>query len=207
MSLTFNADLHAYYFNGERVPSVTQIIEPMYDFRFVKPEVLESARILGTAVHKTVELFEKGTLDEDATPPRLIKYLDQWKAFKRDLKFDPVDMGKRMYSPTFGYAGTDDTYGVMSDHYMPVGLDIKTGQSYPAHALQTAGYKEMRVETDGAANNYRRGSIYLSETEYHLKFHDDVNDRSVFLSLLTTHKWRMKHDRSYAKRFDGSDRG
>ena len=49
--LTFDAEKHEYRWNGQLVPGVTSILEPLTDFSFVPPDVLRAAQDFGTAVH------------------------------------------------------------------------------------------------------------------------------------------------------------
>lgn len=192
MSLTFNEERHEYRWNGNVVPSVTKVIEPAYDFRFVKPEVLEAAAKLGTAVHKTIVLAEAGRLDEARTPDRLLLFLKQWRDFCRECDYKPIDMGQRMFSQRYGVAGTDDTFGILSGGHIV--LDIKTGQEYDPHKMQTAGYKELRIEngfTD--AVEARRGSLYLDEEGFRLVFHRDLEDRADFLASLRIYNRRLRN--------------
>jgi hypothetical protein len=52
--------------NGISIPSITQILKPLNDFSGVPDKVLGNASFFGTAVHKVIELYMKGTLDEDS---------------------------------------------------------------------------------------------------------------------------------------------
>ena len=82
--LLFDATTHTYRFNGKPVPGVTSIVEPLTDFRLVKPDVMQAAQQLGTAVHLACELDDHGTLDTDDLDPALIPYLPAWRQFCHD---------------------------------------------------------------------------------------------------------------------------
>ena len=193
MSLTFDEASHTYRYDGTIVPSVTQIIEPMYDFRFVKPEHLEVARTLGSAVDKTIRLFEQDRLDEERTPERLKRYLAQWKKFKKENGFHDGVLGVPFLCSEYMYAGTPDIHGKIGADDHEILLDFKTGDKYAPHKLQTAGYLEALVRDGKLPKNTVRASLYLDEHGYNLDFHRDINDRAAFLSALTIYKWRQKN--------------
>ena len=62
---TFDPIEHIYRFDGQRVPSVTQILEPLIDYSGVPNGVLQYAADRGTAVHLATEFYDDGDLDED----------------------------------------------------------------------------------------------------------------------------------------------
>ena len=61
--LTFDPEKHEYRINGVLVPSVSQILAPLYDFSKIPRDVLERKRQIGTAIHKAIELDLLGDLD------------------------------------------------------------------------------------------------------------------------------------------------
>ncbi|OGP65007.1 MAG: hypothetical protein A3K22_02185 [Deltaproteobacteria bacterium RBG_16_42_7] len=64
----FNLDktTHTYTLNGEPIVSVSQVISPLSDFSSIDPDVMKRAKDYGTAVHRMVELYIGGDLDEEA---------------------------------------------------------------------------------------------------------------------------------------------
>lgn len=188
MRVRFDPEAHAYTLDGNAVPSVSGIIMPAYDFRFVKPEVLERAAALGSMVHKTVELFERGTLNLDTLHPFLHDHLKQWLRFKDECNFTYVRGEHIVYSEKYQYCGTYDCDGRFSDSQ--VLLDIKTGSKYEPHKLQTAGYKIAAVEMGILQQDCRRASLYLDRKGYELSFHQrDTQDVPAFLGLRTFERW------------------
>ena len=78
---SFDAEKHQHKIGDVVVPGITTCINPLTDYSMINPDVLQAAADWGTAVHKTVELFCAGTLDEDILDPRLMNVLDgfvQW---------------------------------------------------------------------------------------------------------------------------------
>lgn len=194
MSLVFNEQDHTYKLNGVLIPSVSTLLDPLYDFRFVSQENLEKARKKGKAIHRTIELYEKGTLDQDTLHPFLASCLKQWIDFKQVMGYVASISEHMVHSDQFGYAGTLDGGGKMGDFEML--LDVKSGSKYEPHKLQTMGYKIAAVERKILSESCKRGSIYIDHDSWDFEYHhDEGGDRAAFLSLLTIHKWRQKNVR------------
>lgn len=190
--IVFNEAEHTYTMDGVRVPGVSSLIEMVNEeLRFVKREDLERARVLGTKVHRTIEMFERGTLDEKQLHPFLAAHLKQWKTFKSDLRYVTIHTEQIVHSVQHRYCGTMDSFGELNE--APFLPDIKTGGKYRVHKLQTAGYKIAGVEMGLIPQDTRRGSIYLSEDSYELVFHPrDVLDVPAFISCLTLNRWKLE---------------
>jgi hypothetical protein len=195
--LTFNEADHTYFMDGVEVPSVSKIIEPAYDFRFVKQEHLDRAKDLGKKVGRTIELFETKRLDRSKKHPTLDKYLKQWQLAKDFLKIDPVGFEVQVCSRKYKFAGTMDLHGLLLpsmpfDDLEEIIIDLKTGLYYPAHKLQTAGYKIAAIERGIVSDKCKRASLYLTEDSYAIEWHTSPYDSIAFISLQNYHHW-MKH--------------
>lgn len=196
--ITFNAEDHTYTLDGKPVPGVSEILEPMYDFRFVDPAALERSRDFGKKVHKTVELFEAGDLKRDTLHVTLNNHLTQWERFKEDFLFLPIAHEILVASRKYSYCGTFDCHGLLlpqnpgdvEEHLL---LDVKTGEEYDAHKLQTAGYKTAAVEQGILPVSTKRASLYLYEDGYDVRWHNNKLDEVAFLSLATIKYWRKHH--------------
>lgn len=110
IDLQFSEEQHAYTLNSVVVPSVTKILQivGISDFSKVPADILERARLFGTAVHKACELFDKGTLDERTLDTNLWPYLDAWFAFKKDYQLEFIEIEKPIASVIYQVAGTPD---------------------------------------------------------------------------------------------------
>ena len=111
--LEFQESTHTYTLDGVRVPSVTQILKPMYSFYGVPDEVLQAKAELGTNVHRACELLDNDDLDEDseeglAALEPIAGYLAGYKKFKADKKPVVIANEQRLYHPLHKYAGTID---------------------------------------------------------------------------------------------------
>lgn len=193
MKIDFNAADHSYMIDGQPVPGVTRCLEKLYDFRFVDPAALEAAADLGRKVHKTVELFELGTLVRANLHPVLEAHLQQWEKFKAEMSFRPRRLETMVASRRYSYAGTYDIDGFFDEvQGIPeceALIDIKSGAAYSAHKLQTAGYKKAAVEMGLLSPKAKRACLYLSEDDYRLAWHVRDMDEPVFLGLVALHHW------------------
>lgn len=193
--LTFNAERHEYRFKDVVVPSVTQILAPLYDFSAIAPGVLEHARQRGVAVHRAVQLDINDDLDEASVAPEIAGYLKAWRDFRRANGVTAADFGepeKPLYHPTLGFAGTPDIPMFVDGGWGVV--DVKTAAAlHPAWALQTAAYRELIN-----ANTFKgqhpvedRYTLRLFDNgTFRLDAYTNRNDWSVFLAMLAVHRWR-----------------
>lgn len=133
-ALHFDEATHTYTASGVVVPSVTQILAPLNDLSFIKPEVLQYKRDLGTAVHKATELYDMGELDESTVSPLVQPYLDGWIRLRAELPFEILGMEERVFHPAHRYAGTYDRL-VQLDGKRCI-FDLKTGGMFPSYGPQ-----------------------------------------------------------------------
>jgi len=138
------------------------------------------ARDRGTAVHKAIELYERGTLDSRSLSPVVVPYLDNWIAFKNQTGYRCIETEKRVYHKLYRYAGTLDQIGEMQGRSCV--LDIKTGAYQRWWALQTASY-------NGVVKCQDRYSLELRGDGWKLHKHENKNDWRVFQACLTVAGW------------------
>lgn len=105
--LTFDSEKHQYFWNKKRVPGVSEILKSLGLSRSYDA-VDTFYRDRGTAVHKSIELYIKGTLDEESLDPVIVPYFNQAKEWIDNVPL----LGKRVevmeYELDGGYAGTID---------------------------------------------------------------------------------------------------
>jgi hypothetical protein len=119
---------HRFTCNGEVLPSVTGVLKSNRmtpdGYAFIDPWYLE----LGTQVHKTTELYDKGTLDEDCLSDVLLPYLEAYKVFKRDYSGQITGIEKKLWHPKLKYAGIIDR---TIEGHICYSLHLKPGQKVP----------------------------------------------------------------------------
>ena len=193
--LGFDPEAHAYWIGQERLPSVTQILSEsgMVDTRWFT----EEARLRGQAVHLACQFDDEGDLDESELDPALIGYLYAWRNFVRDYEFQPDADGieRRLYHPTYRYAGTLDRKGtalVRNLGRTKVLIDLKTGIALPAYALQLAAYANL-LENPAS---WLRLKVELAATGKYKTLEYPVTalgrDFSIFASALAVSQWKQK---------------
>ncbi len=217
--LFFDPVKHRYFDETDRTfPSVTQILKPAFILDSNLPEFSEIIIILpgkhgeepkiipkniwrvaqrrGTFVHQTVELYERGTLNQDTLHPKLKGYLQAWEKAKSDFKIAVVDSEQPVASLRYWYAGRLDILCRMGRQSNALTLiDIKSGQKYleSQAAAQTAAYKEAYNEhIEGKAGRITdRYTFWIHpDGTYQHEHQTDGNDLSVFLGLVNQQRWR-----------------
>ena len=202
MTLTFDAPTHTYRLDGTRIPSVTQVLRPLYNFDKVAPDDLERALELGTSVHLMTEYHDKGTLDETTLTDELIRYLDAYKSFLDENQVivhgDYIEC--RLANPKYRYGMTLDRVVQIKYKRRTVNAvgDIKTGGIYPAVGPQLAAYQEgfnvmVQKPNQNPSINHRFSINLKPDGRYDLNWWDDPADWKMFLALLQIKNWRMKH--------------
>jgi hypothetical protein len=105
--LEFDEEKHLFTNNGEVLPSVTHILKQegfCPTFEQIDPYYL----MRGSYVHKTTELWEAGTLDEDTLDDQLRPYLESYKSAKRDKGFEILSIEVKKWDNLYRFAGIID---------------------------------------------------------------------------------------------------
>lgn len=141
--LQFDPILHVYSLNGQRLPSVTQIMEDVgiIDYSSIPGETRERALERGRLVHEATALDDEDDLDEESLPESLAPYLQAWRKFRAATSFTPRLIEHRSHHQ-YGFAGTLDREGDITweGKRIPCLLDIKTGIAQLWVRWQLAAY-------------------------------------------------------------------
>lgn len=200
-AVDFNAELHEYRVNGERWPSVTEILDPLLELDGIPRAALEAAGRFGNHVHEACHLFDEGVLDEPALDKHLRPYLEAWKLFLRESGAVVVDTERRVHHPNLKYAGTLDKVVRWKRNKRYV-LDIKSSAAMPwTVGMQTAGYLDALAldeafEEVGSPLSLERYCVLLRpDGSYRAKSFNDSRDLNNFVSCLNVHNLRMRYGR------------
>ena len=175
---------HVYRYRGRAVPGVTTIMRPLYAaaYDWMPKKRAEEALARGTAVHQCVEAYERGQMPPDEYSGQI----RAWASFRRDFGFTgaPLAVETRLYSPTWGYAGTPDIV------FDGVVIDIKSSNlPCPITAVQTMAYADLLREA-GVSIQRRYGVALRADGTYEARqYSDDHNDRNTFKSLLAIYRF------------------
>lgn len=211
--IIFDETEHIYLVNGQEVPSVTTILQPLANraYSSVNPSVLEYARNRGSAVHEALEMYDLGG-ELEVTPETegyIRAYLEwskiyrpRWTGVEQIVYHEtfPNDVDKPMLKDgnDVDYIGTLDRIGYLNGTELAV-VDIKTSnpskEALVSVCCQTAAYAEAVFDYDKpsryglflkADGTYR----FLDCKEYEKKY--SFSGTSVFYNLLTAHKMITK---------------
>ena len=188
--LTFDEVGHVYTLDGVRVPSVTQILRPLSNFDGIPEHVLEAKRDLGQRVHYACQLDDEDDLDEDSVEEEVEPYLAAWRLFLRESGAKVLLNEHQVAETTYRFAGTlDNVLELQSAKWV---VDKKTCFTVPPMAgPQTAAY--LRALGDPAVTH--RAAVRLRpDGTYRFDPFSGADDWSVFLSCLTLHRFKEKHE-------------
>lgn len=189
-ALVFDRYHHRYSAAGVAVPSVSEILAPLYNFEQVPLHVLRAAAAFGTAVHRACELDDLGQLDEGTLDPQLAGHLHAWRSFCNGHQVRWTLVEARLHHQQMAYAGTVDRYGQVGGSDAVV--DLKTTvKLYPAVGPQLAAYAKAIAGTTPAT---RRLAVQLKASgHYVVKEYTSGADWAVFASLLTLRSFCQQH--------------
>lgn len=198
-ALSFDAAVHEYRrADGQVVPSVTQVLSAVgvsVDFESLRgmsiqmAAAIELKREIGSALHADAHAFDDNDLDWTTVDPRVEPYLRAWAVFRENSRLTPATRERRVYHPTFGYAGTLD--GIFT---LPTGrvvlVDIKTGDPEDSGcAYQTAAYEAAYQFEHPGQIIHERWGVRLTPDHgipYRISPYSDWRDFTKFQAFLTT---------------------
>ena len=159
LKIDFDEEKHEYTIDGEKIPSVSEIISPLTAERYseLNPYMVRAAAERGKMIHEACEAIDYG-LGLPELPPEAEGYVRAYLDFLRDYfpKWEMVEWivayqkdGKPLY------AGTVDRYGYIDGSKSVV--DIKTYASLTAESMMTASLQTelYRLAIDSMARMKR----------------------------------------------------
>lgn len=211
MQIDFDAEKHEYTVDGEKVPSVSDILSPLSAERYAElnPWMLLAAAERGTAVHEATELMDYGyEADEEADPmiePYLLAYQTfllehnvEWEMVEKIVAYSRFEDEKPLF------CGTVDRYGKVDGEQAVV--DIKTYASMSTDALISASCQTQlyaaAITGGDCEKPVRRYVLHLKKDgDYRLISLDEFDKKRGFVS--GTVAWRLydlHHDLTEARK-------
>lgn len=192
----FRASDHSYWVDGRRVPGVTSVLSPLYDWLGIPADVLEAKSQLGVDVHAACEYEDQGGVDEDSVDDAVRPYLLAYRRFMRENDVEWVGIEERLYHPARGYAGTLDRRGRINNFPLAI-VDLKTVVTpSPAIGVQVGAYADLVTANDPAWRYpaIDRFALQLRhDATYRLIPYTAPDDLACFYSLLSLHTWKRRH--------------
>jgi len=181
-------DEHAYYLNGLRLPSVTQVIEDFGGGPIYPPGPY---KVRGDRVHHACELFDLGEdLNDYEIGEEIWPRVNAYVSMMNDMRFEWSLIEQRMYDPHLMIAGKADRVGFTASGE-PVVLDLKTGKPGREVALQTAGYTRMAFPKDYEQVKRYKAELHEDGT-YRLSLYADFYDFEAWKAYVSVYKWKRR---------------
>jgi hypothetical protein len=154
----------------------------------------------GTAVHRATELEDLRRLDVASVDPRIVGYVEGWRAFKRESGWLNVEAPEVVVAdPDAGFATKVDRVGTMeSQRLQTVVLNIKTGAKQPWWPIQSAGEASAYGATVGTTPSalFRRSLQLFDDGRFMLHpAYTDRNDFKVWNAATIIAAWRERNPR------------
>ena len=172
--LTFDEEKHLYLYDGEVIPSVTQVIGQFKEVRIgeldwlvdtfdgsaFNPDMFSGAAEVGTAIHKGCALLAQGKrLNWDALPEQLVTPFERFVQWMADYCVEPVLIETPMADAKLWYAGTGDLFCRVCGDLTAV--DIKTGLPNWTVGPQTAAYEKLYRWRESFTGKMKRAALHL----------------------------------------------
>lgn len=191
--LAFDEAKHEYTLMPENrvLPSVTTVLKEqgLVDYSMIPQEILQAASKRGTAVHRAIEYFLDGDLDDESIDPRISGYVDAARRFLREAGVQ-VRRRECQVFHACGYAGTFDVDGLIGND--PTVIDWKTGIILPGHAIQLAAYANCLDRP----RSFRRLAVKLNDDGtyrvHEFPKNETMRDVQIFMSALACMNWRQE---------------
>ena len=199
-TLTLDKGEHRYFVIspdgvGEELPSVTAVTDILMDFSRIDPAVLEQKRMLGQAVHKACELYDKNDLDFSTVDDAVAPYLEAWIKFLTETKFKITAIEQKVWSRKYHFAGTLDRTGILKKAQTVLDIKIISVMGPPV-GIQLAGYEKAARESDILPPTrivWRHGIQLKPNGKYQIEPYTDRGDWNTFLACLQIHNFRRKY--------------
>lgn len=191
MRVDFDPATHAYTLGGKRLPSVTQVLQPLEMLDGIPFHILDAARERGQFVHEAMALLVRDELDWATLDASLVPYIEGGKRFLDESGITVIASEMRMACARLRCAGTLDLFGYWRD--AETIIDFKATATVPRTVgPQTAAYDRL-YQANFAGRSRKRYCVQLKAGDYKVHPLTDPADWSIFQSALNIHHWRNQH--------------
>lgn len=198
----FDEATHTYLVDGEEVPSVTTILQPLSNraYSAVNSSVLEYARNRGRAVHEALEMYDLG--GELEASPEIEGYIRAYLEWEQVYKPTWSGVEEIVYCESEKFIGTLDRVGTLNGREFAI-VDLKTStptkEALVSVCVQTAAYAMAYTEQNKKPPEFmeqikRYGLFLKADGSYRLvdceEYEEAYMFRSseLFISLLNNYK-------------------
>ena len=187
---------HTYTFDGEVVPSITQVLKHsagagLYYGNGCPEALADFGKDRGTKVHQACQYLVEGVLDLDTLDPVLVPFVGAWDKWLKESGFQPVfvEEPEIRLSPV-RYAGTPDYIGKLEGVWAVVNLKSGTSSIPRWVGLQTAAEGHLRSD---AVIPRRIGLQLKPDGSFKMReFPQDefLGDLDCFVAALKIYEWK-----------------
>lgn len=182
-------DTSRYVVNGERLPSVTEILRltGIVDFSNVDEQTLMWAGERGRRVHEWCELVDQGAIWTGSGIEEIDQRVESYLEWKQLMNFKPLLTEHAMASPGLGYAGTLDRVGYIGNALAVIDLKC-SAHAEPWIGLQLAAYQRLLDDDSSGLRPHARFALLLHPTGAKVRefpdFYRDLDDFTAALRLV-----------------------
>jgi hypothetical protein len=196
--LEFDPEKHEYRHRGKFIPSVTQIIKPLYNYGKVNQEVMAVAADRGKRAHAMTEKIDAGESEQPDFD--IIGHIESYQAWLGKYKPEIIKSEERMMHAGYDYAGTPDRIVRIKGKVYAVDLKT-TAYIMPQHGVQVAAYCMLADVNISEHSNaikpigmtVRLTDEGLPEVKIYSALEDRMN-RNIFMSCLNIWKWKQENN-------------
>ena len=195
--LAFEEKGHIYKLNGEIVPSVTTVMNPLSRslYKGVDEAILNKAADRGTAVHNAIETYTLYGIED--IDPEFRGYFDAYVKWYED--YDPICLANecKVYHKILRYAGTADMPVIINGQLILVDFKTSASVNKMLTGVQLEAYSKA-YESHGFSFDGKAILHLKNNGKYGWTFYpkNDTESWEVFGALLTVHN----HIRKYKRR-------
>jgi hypothetical protein len=187
--IVFRETEHTYTKNGILMPSVTQIMKPLYDKVYGKVDVSASdnGKQKGKEVHSAIEVYDKYGMKDIREEYK--GYLESYIAWAKENHVTIIANEIICCHPRYGYAGTIDAMAMVNDSIAMI--DFKTGDvNAKLTAVQLQGYTDI-WDANGLPALSKKCVLEITEKECKPIWFAgyDGKSKSVFDALYKVHQY------------------
>lgn len=191
--IIFDEERHIYVVDGEIVPSVTQVMQPLYAARYagIPESTLRRAADRGTQVHAVCELIDGGVMPDLEPFGNDAGYVEAYLRFVDEQKPEWTDIERLVFHEEKRYAGRLDRAGLLGGKRIIA--DIKTSSEvHDDAAIQMWAYRHALGEEGEAPALV---VIHLKKNgEYRVvEFPEREEYGRIFCALLEINRWIGRH--------------
>jgi len=186
----FDPDTHTFTIDGQRVPSITQVLKAE-GFIESGPWFDQWSLDRGSAVHLACHLDDMDDLAEESIDPVIMPYLEAWREFRRISGIVIEGSEVPMVNESSMFGGIPDRWGWIGN--ARVVIDLKSGPCAPWVGLQTAAQSLLIDPTA----HFKRFGLTLKGGKPKITEFTERTDRGVFLAALCTYNWKRNNIKGY----------